>query len=91
LKSAIYTGIAYIITVVLLIIPYFVAGHYLVALGITLVIALLIIFLFNYYIAIAKDLNFKKRFFEMAIISLGVACISFAIGFFIKKYMGIDV
>lgn len=91
LKSAIYTGIAYIITVVLLIIPYFVAGHYLVALGITLVIALLIIFFFNYYIAIAKDLNFKKRFSEMAIISLGVACISFAIGFFIKKYMGIDV
>ncbi len=90
-KSAIYTGIAYIITVLLLIIPYFVAGHYLAALGITLVIALLIIFLFNYYIAIAKDLDFKKRFFEMAIISLGVACISFVIGFFIKKYIGIDV
>ncbi|MEJ5362256.1 MAG: VIT1/CCC1 transporter family protein [Spirochaetota bacterium] len=91
LKSAIYTGIAYIITVLLLIIPYFVAGHYLVALCITLTIALLIIFLFNYYIAIAKDLNFKKRFSEMAIISLGVAGISFAIGFFIKKYIGIDV
>jgi len=91
LKSAVYTGIAYIITVVLLIIPYFVASHYLVALSITVAIALLIIFFFNFYIAIAKDLNFKKRFVEMAIISLGVATISFAIGFFIKKYIGIDV
>jgi VIT1/CCC1 family predicted Fe2+/Mn2+ transporter len=91
LKSAVYTGIAYIITVVLLIIPYFVASHYLVALVITVAIALLIILFFNYYIAIAKDLNFKKRFIEMAIISLGVATISFAIGFFIKKYIGIDV
>lgn len=91
LKSAVYTGITYIITVVLLIIPYFVASHYLVALIITLTIALLIIFLFNYYIAIAKDLDFKKRFIEMAIISLGVSSISFAIGFFIKKYIGIDV
>jgi VIT1/CCC1 family predicted Fe2+/Mn2+ transporter len=91
LKSAVYTGIAYIITVVLLIIPYFVASHYLVALSITVAIALLIIFFFTFYIAIAKDLNFKKRFVEMAIISLGVATISFAIGFFIKKYIGIDV
>ena len=91
LKSAVYTGIAYIITVVLLIIPYFVASHYLVALVITVAIALLIIFFFTFYIAIAKDLNFKKRFVEMAIISLGVATISFAIGFFIKKYIGIDV
>jgi Uncharacterized membrane protein len=91
LKSAVYTGIAYIITVVLLIIPYFLASHYLVALVITVAIALLIIVFFNFYIAIAKDLNFKKRFIEMAIISLGVATISFAIGFFIKKYIGIDV
>jgi len=90
LKSSIYTGIAYIITVVLLILPYFIVTHYLVALIITVVIALLIIFLFNYYIAIAKDLNFKKRFLEMAFISIGVACISFAIGFLIKQYIGID-
>lgn len=91
LKSAVYTGITYIITVVLLIIPYFVASHYFVALVITVAIALLIIFLFNYYIAIAKDLDFRKRFIEMAIISLGVSSISFAIGLFIKKYIGIDV
>lgn len=91
LKSAVYTGITYIITVALLIIPYFVASHYLAALIITLTIALLIIFSFNYYIAIAKDLDFKKRFIEMTIISLGVSSISFAIGFFIKNYIGIDV
>ncbi len=91
LKSAIYTGIAYIITVMLLIIPYFLVSHYLGALVITIAIALLIIFFFNYYIAIAKDLNFKKRFSEMALISIGVACISFVIGFVIKKYIGIDI
>ena len=90
-KSATYTGIAYIITVALLILPYLIFDNYLVCLGLTLTIAILIILVFNYYISVAKDLNFKKRFFEMAFISLGVAALSFGVGFIVKRAMGIDV
>lgn len=91
LKSAIYTGLAYIITVILLIMPYFILENYMACLGVTLAIALLIIFLFNYYLAVAKNLSFKKRFIEMAVISMGVALLTFGIGFLIRKTLGVDV
>jgi VIT1/CCC1 family predicted Fe2+/Mn2+ transporter len=52
---------------------------------------LLIIFSFNYYISVAKSLPFKKRFAEMASISMGVATIAFAIGQLAKHFLGIDV
>jgi len=91
LRSATYTGTAYVITVALLILPYLLFTNYLICLGITLCIAILIIFGFNYYISVAKDLNFKHRFFEMAIISLGVSTLTFAIGFLVKKALGVDI
>jgi len=91
IKSATYTGIAYFITLFLLISPYLFFSQYLVCLGVTIVIAILIIFGFNYYISVAKDLNFKQRFWEMTIISLGVSAFTFAISFVVKKALGVDV
>ena len=70
-KSAVYTGVAYFFTVILLILPFLVITSKFLALGITLATAILIIFVFNYYISTAKDLNFKARFLEMATISMG--------------------
>src|SRR6056297_884626 len=72
-KSSMYTGTAYIITVVLLILPYLLLKSYMTALITTVLVAVLIIFVFNFYVSVAKDLNFKNRFFEMAGISIGVA------------------
>jgi VIT1/CCC1 family predicted Fe2+/Mn2+ transporter len=91
LKSSVYTGIAYVITVIILIAPYLLLTKYSTALIFTLTFAILIILVFNYYISVAKDLNFKRRFSEMSIISLGVAALTFGIGFIIKKYMGVDI
>jgi VIT1/CCC1 family predicted Fe2+/Mn2+ transporter len=90
-KSALYTGVAYIITVILLILPFLLIKEKFICLGITLFIVILIIFFFNYYLSIAKDLNFKHRFFEMAFISLGVATFSFFIGWFLKIMLNVDV
>lgn len=91
LKSSIYTGMAYVFTVVFLILPYLLIANPFVSLSVTLGVAVLIIFLFNYYISIAKDYNFKRRFLEMAAISLGVAGISFLIGVLIKQFIGIEI
>lgn len=91
LKSAVYTGIAYILTVLVLVAPYFLISHYMVALLATIANAILIILAFNYYISIAKDLNFKRRFFEMAAISLGVAALSFGIGVLVRTFLGVDI
>jgi VIT1/CCC1 family predicted Fe2+/Mn2+ transporter len=88
-KSALYTGMAYIITVILLILPFLLIPNKFGALGITLSIAVFVIFIFNYYLSVAKDLNFKHRFGEMALISLGVAVLSFGIGWVLKNILDV--
>jgi VIT1/CCC1 family predicted Fe2+/Mn2+ transporter len=45
----------------------------------------------NFYIAVAKDLDFKKRFWEMTIISMGVAGLSFGIGVLAKMWTGVKI
>jgi len=89
-KAAIYTGIAYVITVVALVTPFILLSNVFVALGIMLFIALLIIGIFNYYYSVARSESFKKRFTEMAILSFGVATISFLIGYALKVFTGIE-
>jgi VIT1/CCC1 family predicted Fe2+/Mn2+ transporter len=93
LKSASYTGVAYLVTVALLILPYllFDESHYLWAMGTMVVIVLLILVVFNYYLSVAQDLPFKKRFGQMAGISLGVAALSFVIGILVKQFLGVDI
>lgn len=91
LKSAIYTGIAYIITVFFLVLPYLIFKNYLLCLALTILTAVLIIAVFNYYISVAKDLSFRKRFGEMTMISLGVALLSFGIGVLIRNVIGIEI
>ena len=90
-KSALYTWAAYVLTVICLILPYFLAGNYFFALTLTLLVAVLIIMVFNYYLSVAKDLAFRRRFLEMTAISLGVAALSFIIGYLIRTFMGIEV
>ena len=92
-KSAAYTGLAYLVTVTLLIIPYLLSppDGYLWALGITLLIAVAIIAGFNFYVSIAKGRPFRRNFFIMVGITIGVAAISFAIGLIVKNVLGIDL
>lgn len=85
IRAALYTGIAYLCTVVALIFPYFVCNNIYIALGITIGIAILIIALFNFYSSVAQGHPFKKRFLEMVTISLGVALISFLVGILVKN------
>lgn len=91
ITSALYTGAAYVATVTLLIMPFLLLSHYLVSLGVTLSIAVFIIFAFNFYVSVAKDYSFKRRFLEMASLSMGVALISFGIGYLVRITMGVEV
>ena len=91
LKSALYTGLAYVFTVILLILPYVFTSNFYVALSIALLIAVLIIAIFNYFISVTNDLNFYKQFLEMVLISFSVSIISFGIGWLVRTIFGIDV
>lgn len=91
LRASIYTGIAYLLTVLTLVFPFFLLTNVFFALGWTILNALIIIFCFTFYVSIAQNLPFKRKFFEMAFISLGVAAVTFIIGYFIKMFLGVDV
>ncbi len=92
IKSSVYTGVAYLVTVAFLVLPYllFPSRMYVAAFAVMLGIVLLIILAFNYYLSVAKEEAFLRRFGEMAIISLSVAAISFVIGVLAKQLLGID-
>ena len=93
LKSCSYTGIAYLITVVLLILPYLLLGSsaYIAALVSMLLVVVAIIAGFTYYTSVALNQPFVRRFGEMALISIGVAVVSFLVGILAKSLLGVDV
>jgi len=88
IKAAVYTGLAYIVTVVLLILPFLVLEDLYVALGWSILNAIVVIFGFTYYVSVAKDVPFKKRFSEMVFVSLGIAVLSFFVGSIIRTLLG---
>jgi len=93
LKSSVFTGVAYLITVALMVLPYLLlpADAYLEAFLTMIAVVILIILVFNYYISVAKDQPFFKNFLKMALISISVAGISYLIGILAKNLLGIDV
>jgi len=90
-KASVYTGVAYIITVALLILPFLLFASPFIALMLTLFAAIAVIFFFTFYVSVAKDLPFYRRFAEMAAISLGIAGISFLIGIAIRLVLNVNV
>lgn len=90
-RAALYTGSAYVVAVVALILPFFLLSHVLEALACTLAIAVTIIAGFNFYISVARGLRFWPRFLEMAGLSLGVAAVSFGIGWLVRSVWGLEL
>jgi len=91
IKSAAFTGIAYIVTVAFLVFPYLIQDNPYYALGGMLIVTILIIAAYTYYISVAKNVKFSKRFSSMVAISLGVAVLSFGIGMLVKQVFNVDM
>jgi VIT1/CCC1 family predicted Fe2+/Mn2+ transporter len=91
LRAAMYTGIAYIITVLFLIAPYLLLSSFYLALAVTIANALIVILVFTFYISVTRDLDFRGRFLEMAGLSLGVAGLSFLMGILVRVLLGVEV
>lgn len=85
-----YTGITYFGTVLILVFPYIIFENYHVCLGISFVAALVLITVFNYYLAVTQEVSFRRRFLEMAGLSFGVAAISFGVGYTLRALFGIN-
>ena len=91
LKAALYTGLAYSVAVVALVLPFFLAGNHFWALAWTMLHALLLILGFTYYLSVARGTSFTRSYLEMAGISLGVAAISFGLGLAVRHFLGVQV
>lgn len=90
-KASVYTGAAYILTVLFLILPYLLFTNLYLCLRAAIFGAISIVFVFTFYISVAKDVPFMKRFLEMASISLAVAALTFAIGFLVRTFLNIEI
>jgi VIT1/CCC1 family predicted Fe2+/Mn2+ transporter len=90
-KACLYTGLAYIVTVLFLIFPYLIFANYYVCLAFMMANAVIVILIFTFYVSVTKDTPFSKRFFEMAGISLGIAALTFGIGFLVRMAFNIDI
>ena len=56
-----------------------------------ILLSVVIIGIFTYYSALTQDLDFKARFREMVLISLGIAALSFGLGVLVRLVFGIEI
>ena len=88
---SLYTGVSYILTTAILVAPFFIFETMAYSLIMMFICAFLAIISYNFYISVAKDLNFTTRVLQMSMITFGVAIISFLIGYIVKYYFGIEI
>jgi VIT1/CCC1 family predicted Fe2+/Mn2+ transporter len=51
----------------------------------------LIILVFTFFVSIVKELSFRKMFFQIIFISLGVAAVSFIIGWITREAFNVEI
>ena len=90
-KSAVFTGLAYLFAVVFLVAPYLIFSSPFVALLVAVADSVFVVFIYSYYISVANDQPFRKRFLEMVILSTVVGLISFGLGYLVRIMFGIEV
>ncbi len=93
LKASLYTGMSYLFTVIVLILPFFALEEEepVIPLLISLISAVLIILLFTFYISVAKNMSFRKRFLKITGICLGVALFSLSLGIGARTLFHVEV
>lgn len=90
-RSAVYTGVSYFITAILLATPYFLTGNMIDALFASLVMAIVIITFTTYYSSVISEKPFFRDFIEILLIMLGVTVALYLFGYFIRIETGITV
>lgn len=76
-KAATYTGMAYIIVVLILVTPYILFSSSIISIPLMFLLVFSIIFVISFYASVIFQRHLWHEFFQMAGLSLGVAMISF--------------
>jgi vacuolar iron transporter family protein len=88
-KAAAYTGTAYIIVVLGLVLPFFLLSDRHDALFVSWGVGVLIIAAFSYYSSVMQGVSFTKRFLTMLALGIGVAIVSYGVGRALGAMIGI--
>lgn len=91
LKSVAYAGLTNILTALFLLFPFLILANIYLSLSIMILNAIIVILAFSFYISVAKEISFRKRFTEMSLISLGIAGLAFGIGFLARIFLHIHI
>jgi len=91
IKASFYTGTAYILTVLLLVAPFFLLADYYMALGVTVLDAVFVVLFFSFFVSVVKELSFRRMFLEMLFVGLGVAAVSFILGWLVHGFLGVEI
>jgi VIT1/CCC1 family predicted Fe2+/Mn2+ transporter len=89
--SAVYTGVSYFLTAVVLATPYFITKVMFDALGASLFFAVLLIAFSSFYSAVISGANFKKDFVEITSIMFGATIALYLLGTAIRYLTGITI
>ena len=88
--SALVTGASYIVSVVLLALPYFLTASMLLAFAASLAVAVAMIAGFTYYSIVVQGKSFKREFTESTLLMLGTAMGSYLFGTLLGRIFGIS-
>ncbi len=89
IKSSAATGLAYIVSVLLLVAPFFAIASVIVAFAASIAISVLLTAFFTYYSSTIEDRDFKKEFAESVGLLLGIALAGYLLGAFLSEYFGV--
>jgi len=90
-KAGLYTGISYIVVVIILVAPFLLMNNVFAAIGVMLALVLGIITALSFYASVLFDFDFKSHLGQMVLFSLGVAVIAFGIGYSFRSLSGVEV
>ncbi len=89
--SAMYTGIAYFLTAVILAIPYFIVHQIFIAFAISIALSIVILAYISTYGSVLYGRNYLREITETTLIILGVSAALYFIGDMVSRFLGIRV
>jgi len=91
LKGPLYSGSTSLAVAFFLTAPFLFFENKFVSLALTITIALIAIFLFNFYVSVTRDVSFVAKVREMTVISLSTAALAFIGGYLMRLFLsGLD-
>ncbi len=90
-KSATVTGVAYILAVLALAIPYFMWADMLYAFAASVVTAIALIGAFTFYSSVIMDKGFTREFLEAVLLLFGTVAGAYAIGDLLGRTFGVKI